>query len=49
MVTYKQTWRFNDDIAKWLRLFTGDILPKEILSKKELQNIKEDYFLIKFL
>jgi len=41
VLTYQQTWKFNDDIAKWLRLFTGDILPKEILSKKELQNIKD--------
>lgn len=41
VLTYKKSWKFNDDIAKWLRLFTGDILPEEILSKKELQNIKD--------
>lgn len=42
VLTYKKIWKFNDDIAKWLRLFTCDMLPKEILSKKELQNIKEE-------
>lgn len=41
VLTYQQIWGFNDDIAKWLRLFTGDILPQEILSKKELDKIKD--------
>lgn len=41
VLTYKQIWDFDNDIAKWLRLFTGDKLPKEILSKKELKNIKD--------
>jgi hypothetical protein len=41
VLTYKETWKFNDDIAKWLRLFTGDILPEEILSKKEIQIIRD--------
>ncbi len=40
--TYKKTWKFNDDIAKWLSLFTGDILPKEVLSKEKLYNIKDE-------
>jgi hypothetical protein len=41
VLTYKQTWKFNENTSKWLRLFTGDILPEEILSKKELKNIKD--------
>jgi hypothetical protein len=41
VLTYKQIWNFNENIAKWLRLFTGDILPKEILSEEELSNIKD--------
>lgn len=41
VLAYQQIWGFNDDIAKWLRLFTGDILPQEILSKKELDKIKD--------
>mgnify|MGYP006434601787 CR=1 FL=1 len=41
VLTYKQTWKFNDEIATWLRLFTGDILPEKVLSKKELQNTKD--------
>ena len=41
VLKYKEIWKFNDDIAKWLRLFTGDILPEEFLSKKEIQNIKD--------
>ena len=41
VLTYQQTWKFNDNISKWLRLFTGDILPAEILSKQELKGIKD--------
>jgi len=41
VLTYQKIWGFSDDIAKWLRVFTGDILPKEVLSKKELNNIKD--------
>lgn len=41
VLTYKQAWRFNDNTSKWLRLFTGDILPREFLSKKELKDIKD--------
>lgn len=41
VLTYKETWKFNDDIAKWLRLFTSDIIPEEILSKKEIQIIRD--------
>ena len=41
VLTYQHIWGFNDDIAKWLRLFTGDIRPQEILSKKELCKIKD--------
>lgn len=41
VLKYKEIWKFNDDIVKWLRLFTGDILPEEFLSKKEIQNIKD--------
>lgn len=41
VLTYKQTWKFNENTSKWLRLFTGDILPEEILSKKELKDIKD--------
>ncbi len=29
-------------MAKWLRLFTGDILPQEVLSKNELCNIRDE-------
>lgn len=42
VLTYQQMWGFDDDIAKWLRLFTGDILPKQILSKSKLNNIKNN-------
>lgn len=41
VLTYQKTWGFDDDIAKWLRLFTGDILPKEILSEKEFRKIED--------
>jgi hypothetical protein len=41
VLTYQKIWKFDDDIAKWLRLFTGDILPKEILSHNQLTIIKD--------
>ncbi len=41
VLTYQHIWGFDDDIVKWLRLFTGDILPQEILSKNELCEIKD--------
>ncbi len=39
--TYQKIWNFDDDIAKWLRLFTGDILPSEILSQTKMRQIKD--------
>ena len=39
--TYKQIWKFSDDIEKWLRLFTGDVLPEKALPRKELQGLKD--------
>ena len=42
VLTYQKIWAFNDEIAKWLRAFTGDILPKDILSQQELENIKDN-------
>jgi len=41
VLTYQKIWGFDGDVAKWLRLFTGDILPEEVLSNKELANIKD--------
>ena len=41
VLTYQKIWGFSDDIAKWLRLFTGDILPNEVLPKEELNKIKD--------
>ena len=41
VLTYQKIWGFDDDLAKWLRLFTGDILPGEVLSEAELNNIKD--------
>ena len=42
VLTYQKIWAFNDEIAKWLRAFTGDILPKDILSQQELEKIKDN-------
>lgn len=39
--TYQKIWNFDDSIAKWLKLFTGDILPKKVLTKSKLNNIKD--------
>ena len=40
VLTYQQIWKFSDDLAQWLRLFTGDIPPEAKFSNKELKNIK---------
>jgi len=42
VLTYQQIWGFDDEITKWLRAFTGDILPHEILSLEELKSIKDE-------
>ncbi len=42
VLTYQKIWNFDNDIAKWLRAFTGDILPKDILSQQELEKIKDN-------
>ncbi len=39
--TYKNMWNFEDKLEHLLKLFTGEILPKSILSQQELQNIKD--------
>ncbi|PID77249.1 MAG: type II restriction endonuclease [Deltaproteobacteria bacterium] len=41
VLAYKQIWKFDDNIAKWLRLFTGDIFPEKILSREELERIRD--------
>ena len=41
VLTYQKIWHFNDNIAKWLRAFTGDFLPAEILPKAQLDKIKD--------
>ena len=30
VLTYQKIWGFDEEIAKWLRAFTGDILPKDL-------------------
>ena len=39
--TYKQMWNFDDNTMKWLRVFTGDILPSDFLNHAELTKIKD--------
>lgn len=41
VLTYQKMWGFNNEIAKWLQLFTGNIPPKEVMSKLELKNIRD--------
>ena len=31
--TYQKMWNFNDNIAKWLKLFTGEYNPKEYIDE----------------
>jgi len=39
--TYRAMWGFDDEIEHWLKLFTGEILPKDILDSRELTQIKD--------
>ncbi len=35
--SYQMMWGFDDELSKWLRVFTGDILPEQVLSAENLQ------------
>jgi len=39
--TYRRMWKFNSDIEKWLKVFTGEIIPESVLSSKKLSKIKD--------
>ncbi len=41
VLTYQKIWHFSDNIAKWLKAFTGDIIPADILPKYQLEHIKD--------
>lgn len=41
--SYKKIWNFDDEIALWLKLFTGEIIPqtqKKLIGKKQLKDIR---------
>jgi len=38
---YKKIWGFDDEIEKYLKLFTGEIKPESVLSYKELANLRD--------
>lgn len=40
--TYQNIWGFDDEIAYWLRLFTGDLLPKDTLSANIPQQLRKE-------
>ena len=39
--TYQKIWGFNDNIAKWLKVFTGEIPPQDILASDELVCVRD--------
>lgn len=39
---YKIMWNFNDEIEQWLKAFTGEILPDEILPAEKLNQIRDN-------
>jgi len=41
VTTYKAMWNFDDEIEKWLKLFTGNIPPTDILSPQEILHLKD--------
>jgi hypothetical protein len=38
--TYQQIWKFSDDVAKWLKLFTGALIPSDFEAEFLDINIK---------
>jgi len=40
--TYKDMWKFDSEIETWLKAFTGEILPSQILPQQNLQYIKDE-------
>ncbi len=41
VITYQQAWHFSDEIAKWLKLFTGAIKPKEELKPEDFEILRD--------
>lgn len=39
--TYQQIWGFDDDVAYWLRLFTGDLSPQDNLPADFFQTLRK--------
>ena len=39
--TYKKIWGFDDDIERWLKIFTGEIPPQSFLDKNDLETLKD--------
>jgi len=39
--TYKMMWRFDENVEKWLKGFTGETLPEMLISADELKYIKD--------
>jgi hypothetical protein len=37
---YQEMWKFDDEIAFWLRLFTGELDPKKYSKKRVLKNLE---------
>ncbi len=41
VTTYKKMWRFDDEIEKWLKLFTGENIPSKMKSPHNKMLVKE--------
>jgi len=39
--TYKRMWNFDNEIEMWLKLFTGENLPKNFVNSNQLTSIKD--------
>lgn len=39
---YKEMWNFDDEIAFWLKLFTGELNPKQYLREIGLKKLRDD-------
>jgi len=42
--TYREMWGFNEEISYWLKLFTGEINPKEEIKKGNIKEQKNERY-----
>lgn len=41
VINYKNMWNFDAEIEKWLKAFTGEILPQDVLPVEKLKKVQD--------